>query len=47
MLRYEALLFDLDGTLIDSMPLHEVAWRRWHAQHALPENCETEGVVKL
>jgi beta-phosphoglucomutase len=26
-----AFLFDLDGTLIDSMPLHHEAWRRWHA----------------
>jgi beta-phosphoglucomutase len=30
-----AFLFDLDGTLIDSMPIHHEAWRRWHAQHAL------------
>ncbi len=30
-----ALLFDLDGTLIDSMPLHHAAWRRWHAQVGL------------
>jgi HAD superfamily hydrolase (TIGR01509 family) len=34
--RYAALLFDLDGTLIHSMPLHQHAWRQWHAQHALP-----------
>lgn len=33
---YAALLFDLDGTLIDSMPLHHAAWRQWHAAHALP-----------
>jgi beta-phosphoglucomutase len=32
----EALLFDLDGTLIDSMPLHHAAWRAWHARHGLP-----------
>lgn len=25
-LSYDALLFDLDGTLIDSMPLHNEAW---------------------
>lgn len=31
-----ALLFDLDGTLIDSMPLHQVAWQRWHGHHGLP-----------
>lgn len=29
--RWGALLFDLDGTLIDSMPLHERAWVRWFA----------------
>jgi len=32
----QALLFDLDGTLIDSMPLHHEAWRAWHARHGLP-----------
>ena len=32
----QALLFDLDGTLIDSMPLHEQAWLQWFAQHGLP-----------
>jgi beta-phosphoglucomutase len=32
----EALLFDLDGTLIDSMPIHHEAWRQWFARHALP-----------
>jgi HAD superfamily hydrolase (TIGR01509 family) len=32
----QALLFDLDGTLIDSMPLHEQAWVQWFAQHSLP-----------
>lgn len=31
-----ALLFDLDGTLIDSMPLHHEAWRTWHARRGLP-----------
>ncbi|MEC9093060.1 MAG: HAD-IA family hydrolase [Planctomycetota bacterium] len=25
--RYEALIFDCDGTLTDSMPLHYVAWK--------------------
>ncbi len=25
--RFEAFIFDLDGTLIDSMPLHEKAWQ--------------------
>lgn len=31
-----ALLYDLDGTLIDSMPLHHAAWRAWHAAKGLP-----------
>lgn len=31
-----ALLFDLDGTLIDSMPHHDTAWQRWHVRHGLP-----------
>ena len=31
-----ALLFDMDGTLIDSMPLHERSWALWHAEMALP-----------
>ncbi len=33
---YAALLFDLDGTLIDSMPLHHLAWQRWFASQRLP-----------
>lgn len=28
----KALLFDLDGTLIDSMPLHHNAWLEWHTR---------------
>jgi HAD superfamily hydrolase (TIGR01509 family) len=31
-LPVQALLFDLDGTLIDSMPLHERSWRAWFAE---------------
>src|SRR5487761_2773196 len=30
-----ALLFDLDGTLIDSMPHHQDAWVRWYARRGL------------
>lgn len=30
--RGAALLFDLDGTLIDSMPHHHDAWVEWHAR---------------
>ena len=32
----KAFLFDLDGTLIDSMPLHHDAWVTWHARRGLP-----------
>lgn len=32
----KAFLFDLDGTLIDSMPLHEAAWKQWHLSQGLP-----------
>ncbi len=31
----KALLFDLDGTLIDSMPHHERAWLNWYSQRGL------------
>lgn len=31
-----ALLFDLDGTLIDSMPHHQSAWDAWYARRGLP-----------
>jgi HAD superfamily hydrolase (TIGR01509 family) len=32
----QALLFDLDGTLIDSMPLHERSWRAWFGEQGKP-----------
>lgn len=31
-----AFLFDLDGTLIHSMPLHQQSWRIWHRELGLP-----------
>ena len=31
----KAFLFDLDGTLIDSMPLHHQAWVEWHARRSI------------
>ncbi|MBC8058537.1 MAG: HAD family phosphatase [Rhizobiales bacterium] len=36
----KAFLFDLDGTLIDSMPHHQSAWDAWHLRHGLPMNAE-------
>lgn len=35
-----ALLFDLDGTLIDSMPHHQEAWVEWHRRRDLPFDAE-------
>lgn len=32
----KAVLFDMDGTLIDSMPLHERSWILWHQELELP-----------
>ncbi|MFY9509394.1 MAG: HAD-IA family hydrolase [Rubrivivax sp.] len=32
---HAALLFDMDGTLIDSMPLHHAAWRQWFVRQGL------------
>ena len=34
----KALFFDLDGTLIDSMPHHHDAWVEWYARRGLPMN---------
>lgn len=34
-MKFEALLLDLDGTLIDSMPHHHTAWVEWHARRGL------------
>ena len=34
-MAFDALLFDMDGTLIDSMPLHDRAWQHWHAELGL------------
>ena len=34
----KAFLFDLDGTLIDSMPHHQSAWNAWYARRGLPMN---------
>ena len=36
----QAMLFDLDGTLIDSMPHHHDAWMLWHEKRGLPIDVE-------
>ena len=33
---YKALIFDLDGTLVDSMPVHFKAWSKALAEHGAP-----------
>jgi sugar-phosphatase len=35
MMRCDALLFDMDGVLVDSRGVVERTWRRWAARHAL------------
>lgn len=34
--QYHALIFDMDGTLIDSMPAHVEAWRKTCEQYEIP-----------
>ena len=33
---FAAYLFDCDGTIVDSMPLHYIAWQRSLAEHGCP-----------
>jgi beta-phosphoglucomutase len=39
-----AFIFDLDGVLVDSMPLHVEAWRQYLAAHAI-EMSDVEGTM--
>lgn len=34
--HYDALIFDMDGTLVDSMPLHLDAWELTCAEFGIP-----------
>ena len=34
--RFSAILFDLDGVLVDSLRVVERAWRRWARERGLP-----------
>src|ERR1700749_4753630 len=34
--NFAAYLFDCDGTIVDSMPLHYVAWKRALGEHGCP-----------
>ncbi len=40
--EFDAFIFDCDGTLIDSMPLHLQAWRAALGQHGFPPEQFTE-----
>ena len=33
---YQGFLFDLDGTLVDSLAVVETAWSKWGERHAIP-----------
>ena len=35
--RIEAFIFDCDGTLVDSMPMHNEMWQRVLEKHGLPQ----------
>ncbi|GLS17458.1 beta-phosphoglucomutase [Labrys miyagiensis] len=35
------LIFDMDGTLVDNMHVHNDAWETWHQRHGIPFNRET------
>jgi sugar-phosphatase len=39
----DAILFDIDGTLVDSTPAVEGAWRTWAARHDL----EAEAILRI
>jgi beta-phosphoglucomutase family hydrolase len=41
---YEAVIFDLDGTLVDSMPAHFAAWSEALAQFNVPKDVFPEDV---
>jgi len=32
----KALIFDMDGTIVDNMRFHDDAWEIWHGRHGLP-----------
>ena len=40
--RYAGYIFDCDGTLVDSMPLHHRAWRAAFEQHRAPFDFDWE-----
>ena len=36
-----ALIFDMDGTIVDNMRFHVDAWESWHVSNKLPFDRET------
>lgn len=40
--EYSGFIFDCDGTLADSMPLHHAAWREAFTEHAAPFDFDWE-----
>ncbi|MBW8189927.1 beta-phosphoglucomutase family hydrolase [Neiella marina] len=38
--KYDAIIFDMDGTLVDSMPSHMEAWRRTAKLYQFPFDAE-------
>ncbi|SDS88653.1 sugar-phosphatase [Paraoerskovia marina] len=39
-LTFDAVLFDLDGTLVDSVPAVERSWRTWAQEEGLPDGAD-------
>ena len=37
----EALIFDMDGTVVDNMGVHQEAWDAWHDRQGLPFDAKT------
>ena len=35
-MRCRALIFDMDGTIVDNMRFHDDAWEIWHREQGLP-----------
>lgn len=35
-MRFRALIFDMDGTIVDNMGYHNRAWAEWHQRHGFP-----------
>jgi beta-phosphoglucomutase len=40
MARLRALIFDMDGTIVDNMRYHDAAWAIWYERHGLPFEAE-------